>query len=525
MNTKKFKIGRKSLLNDGQMKTVEINGEKILLSRIDGKYYATGAFCTHYGAPLEEGVLSGDRIVCPWHHACFNAKTGDLREPPARDALPHFNISVEGDEIFIELPEKVEASREPQMVKFDHQKDKRIFVILGGGAAGNAAAQSLRESGYTGRILMISYEDRLPYDRPNLSKDYLKGEAKAEWMPLRSKEFYQNHGVELLLNKKVREVNVPNNLIFLENQGKIKYDKLLIVTGGIPRSLNIPGKDLKNIFTLRSYDDSDKIIKAAESASRVVIIGASFIGLETADSLRHRGLSVSVVAPEKVPFDNIFGEQVGKMFLEAHRKNGVDFYLSQTINQFEGRNSVEAVILEDGKQLEADMVIVGIGVRPATEIIKGVNVNVDGSISVDKHFRVKENVFAAGDIATFKYWRTGEDIRIEHWRVAEQLGRIAGANMAGKIQEYKGIPFFWTAQAGFNFRYLGHVKNWDDLFIEGDLQAREFIAYYSKKNMVHAVAGISRDQEMAAIEELMRRNLMPTVEVLRTKKTGLLDLL
>ena len=525
MSTKKIKIDKKDLPNDGQMKTVEINSEKILISRIDGKYYATGAFCTHYGAPLEEGVLSGDRIVCPWHHACFNAKTGDLKEPPARDALPHFDVTMEGDELFIELPEKVEPSREPQMAKFDHQKDKRIFVILGAGAAGNAAAQSLRENGYTGRILMISYENRLPYDRPNLSKDYLKGEAEAEWMPLRSKEFYQDHGIELLLNKKVREVNVPSNLILLENQEKINYDKLLIVTGGIPRTLNIPGRDLKNIFTLRSYDDSDTIIKAAESASRIVIIGASFIGLETADSLRHRGLSVSVVAPENVPFGNIFGEQVGKMFLEAHRKNGVDFYLSQTVNKFEGKNSVEAVILENGKTLEADMVIVGIGVRPATEMIKGINVNEDGSVSVDRNFRVNENVYAAGDIARFKYWRTGEDIRIEHWRVAEQMGRIAGANMAGKKQEYKGVPFFWTAQSGFNFRYLGYVRNWDDLIIDGDIQARKFIAYYIMNNMVHAVAGINRDKEMAAIEELMRHNSMPSVEDLRKKKIRLLDLL
>ncbi len=525
MTIHKYRIASISDLRDGQMKSVEINGEKILLSRIDGKYYATGAFCTHYGAPLEEGVLSGDRIVCPWHHACFNAKTGNLREPPARDALPHFDVTMEGDELFIELPEKGKPSREPHMAKFDHQKDKRIFVILGAGAAGNAAAQSLRENGYTGRILMISYEDRLPYDRPNLSKDYLKGEAEAEWMPLRSTDFYQDHGIELLLNKKVREVNVPSNLILLENQEKINYDKLLIVTGGIPRTLNIPGKDLKNIFTLRSYDDSDTIIKSAESASRVVIIGASFIGLETADSLRHRGLSVSIVAPEKVPFENIFGDQVGNMFLEAHRKNGVDFYLSQTVKKFEGNNSVEAVILENGERLEADMVIVGIGVRPATEVIKGLNLNEDGSVTVDKYFQVNEDVYAAGDIARFKFWRTGEDIRIEHWRVAEQMGRIAGANMTGKKQEYKGVPFFWTAQSGFNFRYLGYIRNWDNLIIDGEIQSRKFIAYYIKNNMVHAVAGINRDKEMAAIEELMRRNSMPSVEDLRKKKVRLLDLL
>ena len=220
---KKIKIGNSDILKDGEMKAVEIEGENILLSRIDGKFYGTAAFCTHYGAPLEKGVLSGDRIVCPWHHACFNAKTGDLKEPPARDALPHFDITTEGDEIFVNLPEKVEPSRIPQMVKADHQKDKRIFVILGGGAAGNAAAQSLRENGYIGRLIMITYENRLPYDRPNLSKDYLKGEAEAEWMPLRSTDFYREHGIELHLNQRVIEVNIPTNLILMENQQDINF--------------------------------------------------------------------------------------------------------------------------------------------------------------------------------------------------------------------------------------------------------------------------------------------------------------
>jgi NADPH-dependent 2,4-dienoyl-CoA reductase/sulfur reductase-like enzyme/nitrite reductase/ring-hydroxylating ferredoxin subunit len=525
MNMKKIKIGNSDILKDGEMKAVEIGGENILLSRIDGKFYGTAAFCTHYGASLEEGVLSGERIVCPWHHACFHAKTGDLQEPPARDALPHFDITVEGDEIFVNLPEKVELSRTPQMVKMDHQKDKRIFVILGGGAAGNAAAQSLRENGYIGRLIMISYEDRLPYDRPNLSKDYLKGEAEAEWMPLRSADFYRDYGIGLHLNQRVIEVNIPTNLILMENQQDINYDKLLIVTGGIPRIPEIPGIDLNNIFTLRSYDDSDAIIKAAESASRAVILGASFIGMETADSLRHRGLSVTVVAPENVPFENIFGEEVGNMFLEAHRENGVAFHLGQTVKKFEGENKVRAVLLENGKRLETDLVIVGIGVRPATEVIKGLKINGDGSLSVDKYFQVNENVYAAGDIARFNYWRTGEDVRIEHWRVAEQTGRLAGANMAGKNQEYQGVPFFWTAQAGFNFRYIGHARNCDDIIVDGDIKAKQFIAYYIKNKMISAAAGINRDQEIAAIEELMRRNLMPSPEDLRKKKIDLLDLI
>ena len=522
---KKIKIGNSDILKDGEMKAVEIEGENILLSRIDGKFYGTAAFCTHYGAPLEKGVLSGDRIVCPWHHACFNAKTGDLLEPPAQDALPHFDITTEGDEIFVNLPEKVEPSRIPQMVKADHQKDKRIFVILGGGAAGNAAAQSLRENGYIGRLIMITYENRLPYDRPNLSKDYLKGEAEAEWMPLRSTDFYREHGIELHLNQRVIEVNIPTNLILMENQQDINFDKLLIVTGGIPRVPDISGIDLKNIFTLRSYDDSDSIIKAAESASRAVIVGASFIGMETADSLRHRGLSVAVVAPEKVPFENIFGAEVGNMFLDVHKENGVAFHLGQTVKKFEGENKVNAVVLENGKKLETDLVIVGIGVRPATEVIKGVKLNEDGSVSVNRYFQLSENVYAAGDIARFKYWRTRQDVRIEHWRVAEQTGRLAGANMVGKNQEYQGVPFFWTAQAGFNFRYVGHARNWDDIIVDGEIKAKQFIAYYVKNKMISAAAGINRDQEIAAIEELMRRSLMPSPEDLKKNKNKLPDLI
>ena len=515
MNYRETVIANANELKEGEMTRVSIDGTNVLLSNINGNFYAVGAFCTHYGAPLDMGILSGERIACPWHHACFNAKTGDLLEPPARDALPQYEIRIDGEDVIIKLPEKVEDRRIPKMVRHDPQSDDRTFIIIGAGAAGNAAAQALRENGFQGRISMITYENRIPYDRPNLSKDYLQGKAEDEWMPLRSEEFYDDYGIELMRQKKVTRVDTTSKTISLDSGETLKYDKLLVATGGKARTLNVPGVKLRNIFTLRSYDDSDEIIEASENASRVAIVGASFIGMETAFSLTERKLPVTVIAPGSVPFEQVFGGEIGKMFQRQQEENGVIFKLGVAVARFEGDGKVEAVVLENGEQIEADLVVVGVGVKPATDFLKGIDLESDGSIKVNKYFRAAQDLYAAGDIALFPDWRTGEYIRIEHWRTAEQQGRIAAHSMVGKEMPYNGLPFFWTTQAGLNFRYVGHVKDWDNLIIKGDVSSREFVAFYVKNNQILAAAGNKRDKEMAAIEELMRLKKMPTLEALQ----------
>lgn len=525
MNYKEVVAAKKKDLKDGEMKRVSIEDTDVLLSQIDGKIYAVGARCPHYGANLEMGILSGDRIVCPWHHACFNAKTGDLEEPPASDALPRFEVKIDGEDVIVRLPEKVEDDRTPPMVKQDLQSDKRVFAIIGAGGAANAAAQTLREDEFKGRIVMVTYENRLPYDRPNLSKGYLQGKAKDEWMSLRSEDFYNEYDIELMLQSKVTHLDTASQTITLESGDILRYDALLLATGGTARTLNLPGADLRNIFTLRSYDDANDIIKASESASQVIIIGASFIGMETAHSLTVRKLPVTVIAPESVPFESVFGKEIGKLFQKKHEDNGVTFRLGTSVSHFEGDGTVKAVVLENGERIETDLVVIGVGVKPATDFLQDINLHTDGSVEVDKYLRTDKQVYAAGDIARFPDWRTGEAIRIEHWRTAEQQGRIAAHNMMGKQIPFTSVPFFWTTQAGLHIRYVGYVKDWDEIIIDGDVFSKEFIAYYVKNNCVLAVLGSKRDQEMAAIEELIRLKKMPTPKELHKHSVDLLQLL
>src|SRR5687768_4650889 len=286
MHKRQVSAGRLSDLRDGEMKEVSVDGSGVLLARVDGKCLAVGANGPHYGPPLAEGALSGGRIVCPWHHACFDVRTGACEEPPAFDALPRFEVTIEGDEILLHLPEKMPDRITPPMFPRD-PADERVFVILGGGAAGYMAAQTLREDGFTGRVLLISREDRPPYDRPNLSKDYLQGHAEPEWMPLRPREFYDEHGVEIVLGKAAARVDIAGKSITFEGGEILSFDSLLIATGGVPRKLPFEADTpLANVFTLRSFADTDAIVTAAGDGAKVVVIGASFIGMEAACSLK-----------------------------------------------------------------------------------------------------------------------------------------------------------------------------------------------------------------------------------------------
>jgi NADPH-dependent 2,4-dienoyl-CoA reductase/sulfur reductase-like enzyme/nitrite reductase/ring-hydroxylating ferredoxin subunit len=524
MDYKNVPVMKKDELQNGQMKTVKIDQNEILIVRVKNGFHAFAAHCTHYGATLSEGVLSGDRIVCPWHHACFHARSGDLLEPPARDALPRYEVSIEGEEVIVKFPEKPEAARIPDMTGHQEDKDKRIFLILGAGAAGNAAAQSLRENGFAGRILMITRENRLPYDRPNLSKDYLQGEADPEWMPLRPEEFYKTHGIELLQDRVFERVNIPTSSVTFSDGDTLIYDKLLIASGGIPRKLPVAGAELENAFILRSFDDSDAIIKALEGAKEAVIIGSSFIGMETASSLIHRGLKVTVVSRDQLPFVNVFGPEIGKLFKDTHEKNGVRFKLNSEVKEFAGKDALKEVILKNGERLKADLVIVGIGVKPATDFVQGLKKNSDGGIIVDQNLKASENVYAAGDIVSFPFWLTGKNVRIEHWRTSEQLGRIAAINMAGKETPYMGIPFFWTNQAGFNFRYVGYAPVWDEIIIKGNVSARDFLAYFVRENIVVAVGGMNRDKDIAAAEELLRLKKMPSPAQIKNSDIKLVEI-
>ncbi len=522
MSLREVPIAKITDIEEGQMKAFTIEDHKILLTKVEGEFHAVGATCPHYGAPLEEGMLSGTRIVCPWHHSAFNAQTGQVQEPPALDALPVYQLKISGDDVIVVLPEEVQGSRVQEMSR-RHPADERVFVIVGAGAAGSAAAQTLREDGFTGRIIMISHEDRFPYDRPQLTKEYLEGKSDETMLPLHSEEFYSDYDIEFMFRKRVEKVSTSDHIITFKDGEKLKFDSVLLASGGIPGTLDVQGADLPGIYTLRSWDDSAAIIKASEGASKIVIVGSSFIGIEAAYSLSQRHCSVTVVGLDSVPLEKALGKEIGSLFQQLHEANGVTFKLNNYVSRFEGSDKVETVVLGNGERIQADLVIVGVGVNPATDFIEGIRLLGDGSVPVDEFFRAAEDVYAAGDIATFPYWYTGELLRIEHWRTAEQQGRIAGHNMAGKGIPYRGVPFFWTTQVGLYFRYVGHAKEWDDIIVHGDLASKKFIAYYLKGNLVRAVAGNDTEKEMAAIEELMRLNKMPKPDELRTESFSILD--
>ncbi len=497
-------------LQDGQMKEIAVGDDSILLVRINGEFHAIGAWCTHAGAQLAKGVLCNCHLRCPWHHAVFDAATGDPLEPPAFDGLPQFDLRIEDDNVIVTVPEPIPEQRSMAMAKYDPRADDRCFVILGTGAAGASAAETLRQRGFAGRIVMVTQEDHLPYDRTPLSKTYLKAEQDKPAPTLRSEEFYNAHGIEILTGYRVNQVDVSAKTVSLDGSGSMKFDKLLLATGATARKPAVRGADLPNVFTLRSLDDCDRIRRELTSASRAVVVGAGFIGMETAATLRERGLAVTVVDPQSVPFERSLGSRIGRMIQAAHEQQGVCFQLGAQVARFDGADRVEAVVLRNGQRLEADVVIVGIGVEPATDLLEGVRRNPDGSVTVDQYLRLTSDVYAAGDIARFPDWRGGQPIRIEHWRLAEQHGRLAACNMVGTAQPFKAVPFFWSNQYKLRLRYAGHAARWDDLIVHGETSECKFIAFYVNGDRVLAALGCKQDRQLAAAAELMQADQMPS---------------
>jgi apoptosis-inducing factor 3 len=508
-------------LQDGDMKEIEVGGIKILLTRLNGEFFAIGGECAHYGGPLAEGVLCGEHVTCPWHQARFNVKTGDLVDPPALDAMTRFDTRVDGDNVAVILPDQPTGQRPPPMARHNPQKDRRTFVILGAGAAGNAAAQQLRQAGYEGRLVLISKEMDLPYDRPPLSKGFLGGQQDKESLTLRPAAFYHDAGIELLFEREVIKADVADKILTFTDEPPLAFDAFLLATGGKARKLATPGAELANVFTLRSLEDCTDIIAAAQNASEVVIIGASFIGMETAASLRHRGLSVKVAAPGAVPFERTLGQEIGKMMQDMHEEQGVAFRLGRKVVRLEGDGRVRAVVLDNGERLPADLVLAGLGVSPATEMLLGAPRNADGSVTVDAYLSFGDGLYAAGDVARFPDWRTGELIRIEHWQLAELQGFAAARNMLGRREEFRGVPYFWTEHFETFLFYVGYAPAWDEIIWHGAPADRKFAAFYVKNNQTLGAAGMGCDHGMAYIAELMRRGKMPAPEKLRTKAADL----
>jgi NADPH-dependent 2,4-dienoyl-CoA reductase/sulfur reductase-like enzyme len=360
---------------------------------------------------------------------------------------------------------------------------------------------------------LVGGEPGLPFDRTCLSKFVVAGQMPlGEVPPLRPNEFYQTHAVERI-EAEVSRLDVTRREANLADGRRLTYDSVLIATGGVPTPLQITGAKLPGVHMLRSREDAAAILADVRQGARAVILGSSFIGLEVASSLREQKAKVSVVSPDAAPFVRQFGTRIGQSFRVLHEAHGVEFHSRTRAVRLEGKTRVEAVVLEDGSRLAADLVVVGVGVHPATDFIEGVEREKDGGVRVDASLRVAPDVYAAGDIAAFPL-RDGARTRIEHWRVAQQQARVAAENMLGGNAVYDGVPFFWTYHYGQNFEYLGHAETWDEEVVEGEIELQNFVALLLQRKHVAAVVACGRQRTTAALAERMREPL-PVEEAVR----------
>lgn len=473
-------------LADGAMLLAHVGEEPVLLARRGEEIFAIGSLCTHYQGPLAEGILVGDTVRCPWHHACFNLRSGEAVRAPALERIARWRVEQRDGKIYVS--EKIESRGRPTLPAGPGMP--LSILILGGGAAGNAAAEMLRREGFAGSVTMLSADDSVPCDRPNLSKDYLAGNAPEEWVPLRPPEFYREHGIDLRLGARATAIDPKGRSVTLADGGSHSYDALLLATGAEPVRLNVPGADGANVHYLRTFADSRAIIAAAETAKRAVIIGASFIGLEVAASLRKRGLEVDVIGPEARPLEGILGPEIGDLIRTTHEGKGVVFHLGTSVTEI-GRDSVR---LASGGSLPADLVVVGIGVRPAIALAEQAGLAIDRGVSVNRCLETSvPGIFAAGDIARWPDPLTGERIRVEHWVVAERQGQVAARNMLGRHEAFNAVPFFWSQHYDFSIRYIGHAEKWDKTSIDGDVAAKDCEVAYFRDGRKLAVATLSRD--------------------------------
>jgi NADPH-dependent 2,4-dienoyl-CoA reductase/sulfur reductase-like enzyme/nitrite reductase/ring-hydroxylating ferredoxin subunit len=451
-------------------------GEAVVLVRDRGRVHALGATCTHYGGPLADGIVYDGRIHCPWHHACFDLETG-RGHGPALAPVACFDVRLEGGKL------RVAGKRSAQPPKAD---GPTAVVIVGGGAAGVACAEALRTEGSRAKITIVSSEGSDPVDRPNLSKDYLAGSAPEEWVYLRTSDALAASEIEVVggpattIDRGARTVKVASGRV-------LPYDALVLATGAEPIRLPIDGAQLSHVHVLRTLAHSRAIAASAVAGAPAVVIGSSFIGLEVAASLRTRGVDVTVVAPEAIPLARVLGDEVGAFVRRVHEGKGVTFRLGRK----PARITDDRVELDDDSALPAKLVVMGVGVRPRTDLAQAAGLTVDRGVVVDAELRAAPDVWAAGDIARFPC--RGEPVRIEHWQVAVRQGQAVARAMLRRART-RDVPFFWSQHHDVTIGYVGHAERFDRVEVRGDLDGRDAHVVYRDAGHIRAVATINRDR-------------------------------
>jgi NADPH-dependent 2,4-dienoyl-CoA reductase/sulfur reductase-like enzyme/nitrite reductase/ring-hydroxylating ferredoxin subunit len=480
-----------SLIPESGMLAGHADGKPVLLARQGDDVFAVGGQCTHYGAPLALGLVVGDTVRGPWHHACFSLRTGEDVRAPALNPLARWTVEQRNGMIFVtgELASSTRSGAVSGSMTGGAMPSS--IIIVGGGAAGDAAADTLRREGYAGPITLVGADSSAPYDRPNLSKDYLAGTAPEEWIPLRAPEFYEEREIRLLLGRQVTAIDRVGKRVMLDDGSSHEFGALLLATGSTPVHLTIPAANGSRVHYLRTLADSRAIIAATSRARRAVVLGASFIGLEVAAALRARGLEVRVVAPEQLPLERVMGRELGDFIRGVHETHGVTFHLGRIASQIDAGT----VMLDNGEQLPADLVVAGVGVRPNDGLAAQSGVAVERGVLVDQYLETSAAaIFAAGDVARYPDPRTGERIRVEHWVVAQRMGQTAARNILGRRERFDAVPFFWSRHYDVPIRYVGHAERWDEIELSGDPENRDCAVTFRNNGKALAVATVGRDR-------------------------------
>jgi apoptosis-inducing factor 3 len=491
---------------DGGMLVGHFDGAGVILVRKAGTIYGVGATCTHYGGPIGAGLFDGEVLRCPWHHACFQPETGEAIRAPAINPLASFAVDQRGARVF------VTGKRETEVEQPKLPTSPNAIVVVGGGAAGFAAVAALRREGYGGPVTLVSAEGAAPYDRPAISKNYLAGSISEAQLQLRSPEWYVANNIALLLGRRVVELYPAERRVRLDDGRDLSYGALLLATGATPVHLDLQGADLPHVHYLRTLDDSREIVAGAERSQRAVVIGASFIGLEVAASLATRNLEVHVVAPGTVPMQAALGPDLGTFVRSLHEGHGVRFHLGQTVTQIDEGS----VTLQDGSRLAAELVVLGVGVRPDLQLAEQAGLAVDKGVLVDEYLRTSApEIWAAGDIARWPDPYTGEPIRVEHWVVAQRQGQTAALNMLGLSQRFDAVPFFWSRHYDVRINYVGHAQSWDQIGIAGSID-HDCLVSYRNGGKTLGVASLLRDQQSLEAEMAFERCDAGILETLAT---------
>lgn len=491
---------------DGGTLVGHAGGKAVLLVRQGAEWFAIGAVCSHYGGPLGEGLVMGDTVRCPWHHACFSLRTGEALRPPGLNDVTCWQVEQRAGKVYV--TGKAPKPRPGVRATRRGSPHPDSVVIVGAGAAGECAAETLRREGYEGRVTMYDPDPDAPYDRPNLSKDYLAGTASEDWIPLHPAEFYQEREIEIVRRRRVAVIEPKARRVRLDDGNTVEFGALLLATGATP--VRLPPEMERGgppVRYLRTFADSKAIVAAAAKGSRAVVLGASFIGLEVAASLRARELEVHVVAPDPRPLERVMGPDLGDFIRRLHEEHGVTFHLSQKATSIDGG----VVTLENGARLPADLVVAGIGVRPNVELAESAGLTVERGVVVNQRLQTSApGIYAAGDIARWPDPHTGESIRVEHWVVAQRQGQAAARSILGGTDRFRTVPFFWSQHYDVPINYVGHAERWDSIEVEGSIDSKDCAVRFVRAGQSLAVATIYRDRQSLEAEVTMERALFPS---------------